>query len=307
MKYSIIVPVFNTEHYLKKCLDSILNQSFVDFELILIDDGSKDNSLAICKEYERLDDRVRVIHKENGGVSSARNLGIENSKGEKILFFDSDDFVEPNTLEIIDKFDTDLIVYNSIVELNKKIIINKKTLEYDFFCGQLTDELLFSPCNKVFLTKIIKENSIRFDENISIGEDMLFSYDYIKYIDSVQIIKDKLYHYEIRDDSAMNNSRKDYLGQYLLTLDALKKRIGENTLVLSSWSMDVSAILFVRKYFSKMKHTEFKTYMKNYEVSNIRYYMVLCKDKKSFSKKMMKFFIKHKMYWLLQLAIKIKA
>ncbi len=95
---SIIVPVYNIEKYFHRCVDSILSQTFTDFELLLINDGSNDNSGAICDEYAAKDARIRVFHKENGGVSSARNLGLDNAKGEWITFVDSDDYVKPDYL-----------------------------------------------------------------------------------------------------------------------------------------------------------------------------------------------------------------
>ena len=100
---SIIVPVYNVEKYLKRCIDSILNQSFTDFELILVDDGSTDNSGEIIDEYAIKDERIKVIHKENGGLSSARNVGIEYSKGNYIAFVDSDDYINKNMYKILYK------------------------------------------------------------------------------------------------------------------------------------------------------------------------------------------------------------
>jgi len=96
---SVIVPVYKVEQYIHRCIDSILSQSFTDFELILVDDGSPDNCGKICDEYAQKDSRIRVFHKSNGGVSSARNLGLDNAKGEWIAFIDSDDFVENEYLE----------------------------------------------------------------------------------------------------------------------------------------------------------------------------------------------------------------
>lgn len=100
-KISVIVPVYNVEKYLRRCIDSILAQTFTDFELLLIDDGSKDSSGEICDEYARNDERVRVFHKENGGVSSARNLGLDNAKGEWVSFVDADDIIYSNNLDIL--------------------------------------------------------------------------------------------------------------------------------------------------------------------------------------------------------------
>ncbi len=100
---SVIVPVFNTENYLKKCIDSILQQTYQDIELIIVDDGSTDNSFFICKEYERKDRRVKVIHKENGGQGSARNVGLDVCKGEYVIFVDSDDYILPDMFQILMK------------------------------------------------------------------------------------------------------------------------------------------------------------------------------------------------------------
>ena len=126
MKVSVIVPVYNTEKYLNKCIDSILAQTFTDFELLLIDDGSTDNSGFICDEYAEKDKRVKVFHKENGGVSRARNLGIDNAQGEYLSFIDSDDYIRPEMyselVAIADKFNVDLV--SSDLKINSEIIDN---------------------------------------------------------------------------------------------------------------------------------------------------------------------------------------
>ena len=109
-KISIIVPVYNVERFLRKCIDCILAQTFIDFELLLINDGSKDNSGAICDEYGAKDSRIRVFHKKNGGVSSARNLGLDNAKGEWVIFMDADDFWCDNT--ILEQLYSNAIEYN---------------------------------------------------------------------------------------------------------------------------------------------------------------------------------------------------
>ncbi|MEK6266349.1 MAG: glycosyltransferase [Clostridium sp.] len=119
---SIIVPVYNVEKYLNKCISSILEQSFTDFELILVDDGSKDNSGRMCDGYKDEDSRIRVIHKENAGLSAARNIGIETSEGKYLTFIDSDDFIHPNMLEIL---------YNNILENKADISVCDHYLVYE--------------------------------------------------------------------------------------------------------------------------------------------------------------------------------
>ena len=123
-KISVIVPVYNAEKYLQRCIDSILNQTFPNFELLLIDDGSKDQSGEICDEYAKKDSRVKVFHKENGGVSSARNVGIDNAVGEYICFCDSDDWVEKTwLLSFFERMcDNDMLITSfNIYENEKKV------------------------------------------------------------------------------------------------------------------------------------------------------------------------------------------
>lgn len=123
-KISVIVPVYKVEKYLRACIDSILAQTFTDFELILIDDGSPDNCGAICDEYAEKDARIRVFHKENGGVSSARNLGIERSRGEWIAFVDSDDWVESDKFS---KFCEQIAGVNEQIDLIIGTMVGKKS------------------------------------------------------------------------------------------------------------------------------------------------------------------------------------
>lgn len=177
-KISVIVPVFNTEKYLHRCIDSILSQTFTDFELLLIDDGSMDASGAICDEYAKKDTRVRTFHKENGGVSSARNLGLDEAKGEWITFADSDDWVGADWLEIyepyLEKNDTLIaqgLDYNTISDRSKYLHIGID------FKGDIKEGLLAlptymfgSPVNKLFFRNIIEQNSIKFDKNIAISK-----------------------------------------------------------------------------------------------------------------------------------------
>lgn len=176
-KISVIVPVYKVEKYLPKCIDSILQQIFTDFELLLIDDGSPDNSGKICDEYAIKDSRIRVFHKKNGGVSSARNLGLDNAKGEWISFIDADDWISSDFLSF-DHEEADVIQksYQTISQSGKIIainhlhsnIINSKKSLYKFYVNKRNNALW----DKIIAKKLIGNR--RFDINVKIGEDFLF-------------------------------------------------------------------------------------------------------------------------------------
>ena len=203
-KISIIVPVYNTEKYLRRCVDSILAQTFTDFELLLIDDGSSDRSGVICDEYALKDSRVRVFHKENGGVSSARNLGLDNATGEWISFVDSDDWIDGNYLfDLLIDETCDLNVCNFKIEGSDEkwdAAIEEGTqltpsIENLFKNGGFSGYAFFGPTCKLFRKSIIDKNKIRYRENISSGEDTLFVLEFFCYIDKYFGIEKNLYHY----------------------------------------------------------------------------------------------------------------
>ena len=201
-KISVIVPVYNVEKHLDKCLGSILSQTFTDFELLLINDGSLDNSGKICDEYAENDDRIRVFHKKNGGVSSARNLGLDNAQGEWIAFIDSDDWVEKTYLEHLfinnDKYEFSVMGYID----QWKISIDNKP-EYDVFINKnfikFYEQYITTPLEGcvwgcLLSLAIINKIQLRFDENLSFGEDNLFLSDYFENISTIQVINYSDYH-----------------------------------------------------------------------------------------------------------------
>ena len=180
---SVIVPVYNAEAFLHRCIDSILSQAYTDFELILIDDGSKDKSGEICDEYVQKYARVRVFHKENGGVSSARNLGLDNAKGEWITFVDSDDYIEPYFLQSFEgNLDADLIMGNMVEtgergNLLKTIPVGYYNSIKPIISGNLTRLAFQSTWGKLFKVSLLRD--LRFDEKMCIGEDIPFVLSYL--------------------------------------------------------------------------------------------------------------------------------
>ena len=185
-KISVIVPVYNAEQFLKKCIDSILNQTYNNIELILVDDGSLDNSLSICEEYSKKDRRVKVLHKVNGGVSSARNIGLEHASGDLISFIDADDALENDMyeylLKIMEESNADIShcgykrlnesdeVLNEFFGTGEIILLDfTTTLEY-MFQGKKFNCGLW---NKLYKSEVI--SNVRFDESLKNNEDILFN------------------------------------------------------------------------------------------------------------------------------------
>lgn len=201
---SIIVPVYNVEQYLRKCIDSILSQTYTDFELILVDDGSTDNSGKICDEYALKDNRIIVLHKENGGVSSARNCGLDIAKGDYIAFADSDDYVDSKWL---DNFISVLKDEDIIVQGFVGVYDNKEVRSYipENNCGtntKLIEKLIDNGVYgylfvKLFNRSIIEVNHIRFDCNSTFREDEQFISRYMEYVTKLSISSEWGYFYYI--------------------------------------------------------------------------------------------------------------
>ena len=226
---SVIVPVYNVEKYLHCCVDSILAQTFTDIEVLLVNDGSTDGSGTICDEYAQLDCRVRVFHKANGGVSSARNLGLDEAKGKWIMFVDSDDKVSPEICEkLLDHASegcmpicahykwTDNTVKRESPEVTKNCYSIKEFLKLRVW--------ILTPWGRLFERRIIKREHLRFSESISYAEDTVFNYDYLPYVNEIKIVDMPLYFYRILPNSL---SHGKYIADYEKIMEfAYGKRMG---------------------------------------------------------------------------------
>lgn len=215
LKVSIIVPVYKVEKYLHRCVDSIIAQSFKDWELLLIDDGSPDNSGKICDEYAAKDTRIRVFHKENGGVSSARNYGLKKAQGTWITFIDSDDWVDVNFIadlyKPIESNSTLDFVQAGCVKIND-VGIPIVEQKYDMYEGN--DQLLLLlrirglVISKLFRFSILKKSSLFFDENMHVAEDMAFTIDYISKVRNYCFIPCIGYYYFQHTESVTHRKEK---------------------------------------------------------------------------------------------------
>lgn len=226
IEISVIVPVYNSQKYLSGCIESVLNQTYKNFELILVDDGSTDDSGNICNTYVLKDERVVVIHKENGGVSAARNTGIEIANGKRILFLDSDDQLDSKTLnlcmEYVDEADFDVICWSlktndkkksSFANMSTNLTIayeNDEQTLYDIrvrgFTG-FSKENIKDSCMHFAVTKLIKksiliDNNVRFDEQLKYHEDTIFTAFVLEHAKSIVAVNQPLYLRTIHNESA---------------------------------------------------------------------------------------------------------
>lgn len=272
---SVIVPIYNAEKYLHRCIDSILNQTFIDFELLLIDDGSTDNSSTICDEYTLKDDRVRVYHKENGGVSSARNLGLDNANGEWIAFVDSDDEVSElylyNLISHAQNRKVDLVISYSVMQdllgnrVKEKYPENLIEDDYSllFSCNDLNWHT--SPWGKLFKSSLCKE--LRFVEGMHLGEDLVFLYTYILACNSIFVSNDTDYIYNFENQTSLTkriNELDAELFGYNKVVDTINrlievKHINDNVIKLKlGWiiAFYVGRVLNSLYHNSKITHIE---------------------------------------------------
>ncbi len=239
-KISVVVAVYNAEKFLKKCIESILNQTYSNIEIILVNDFSADNSLSICNEYSsKYDNIITINNKRNFGVSAARNAGIDVSTGEYICFVDSDDYVEENYLERLysyyQRFNTVPIcgfVYHD--EYN-----HCKPVDYTWSGGdelvslgeafRLNDELYLTALwNKLFDNRLIKKHNVRFDEEVSMGEDLRFSVEYFKKTETEYVFafSDTLYHYtKLTNNTLMSQFAKNGIENGLQNLEIIKSLV----------------------------------------------------------------------------------
>lgn len=223
VKVSVIVPVYNAEKYLSCLIDSLLAQTLKEIEFIFINDGSKDNSLEILKEYAKKDERIVIIDKENAGVSSARNDGLKIAKGEFIGFVDSDDFVSEDMYESLYKKaikeKADIVscghrIYSSKMDIPKfngcETVLSREEAIYNLIGRKI---LGMSACTKLYSKKIL--TNVFFPEQYKVNEDRLFTFKAIRNADKIAVIKDTPYYYRMNENSVSHSGFK------LSTIDAL--------------------------------------------------------------------------------------
>lgn len=217
---SILMPVYNSQEYLKNTVQGVINQSYKEWELILVDDGSKDNSKNICIELQKIDNRIRFVNKENTGVSDTRNIALDNAKGKYIAFIDSDDSVHKDYLKIllssIEKSNGQLAVCgfkerkistNGQIEELSRVFYPKEVIATEDMKDLIMDfgnsGLLNPLWNKLYSREIIEKNNIRFKEEVETGEDFIFNLQYFRKINNICFSKGELYYYIRRNNNSI--------------------------------------------------------------------------------------------------------
>ncbi|TPR14814.1 glycosyltransferase family 2 protein [Apilactobacillus timberlakei] len=219
-KVSIIVPIYNAHEYLATCLQSIKNQTYTNIEVIMVDDGSTDDSSRICKEYVDIDARFKYIYQNNSGVSAARNKGLGNVNGKYLIFIDSDDYVDNNHVELMVNEispDVQMVVtgyYKNIKSKKIPMIPNNASVSVKkFYYKMFTDDSIGGySVNKIYRLDIILNNMILFDSSISFGEDILFVAKYLNRINRIKICCIASYHY--RENSLSITQKKISKGNF---------------------------------------------------------------------------------------------
>ena len=252
---SVIVPVYKVEKYLDRCVESIVNQTYENLEIILVDDGSPDNCPQMCDAWAEKDSRIKVIHKENGGVSSARNIGLDSATGEYIGFVDSDDYIEPEMYEmlmnaLVEHYADIAVCNNTHVDENNKRIDNDAGYQFDtfenenvmrsFLHGDHYD--ITSICNKCYLRKVI--NDLRFDSNITVGEDVLYNYCGFKSANRIVVVENYLYNYTFRSASAMRSGNPDVFSRWKIIkrIADLEKNSVNYSIAIAKYASELSCV-----------------------------------------------------------------
>lgn len=256
---SIVVPVYNAARYLHRCVNSVLNQTFVDWECILVDDGSTDDSGILCDEYANKDSRIHVIHKKNGGVSSARQLGLDTAKGTYVIHVDPDDWVEPNMLEKLYKKiiedDADMVICDFIWNRPTGISISSqcpsaldsKCIMIDLLSGRLHG----SCCNKLIRRDVIVSYNVSFPQQLSIHEDLYFITKLLLNDIKVTYLNKAFYHYVIGDNV---NSISQKVGQSyeydVMILNMFEKLLDGNECKKYAYRLFATKVI-LKEYFRK--------------------------------------------------------
>lgn len=294
---TIVVPIYNVEKYIRRCLDSILNQTFTNYEVLMIDDGSTDSSSEICDEYQKKYSNFKAIHKQNGGLGYARNTGIENANGDYIVFIDGDDYISNNHIENIfmeiekNKADACYCGYTRYLRDGKKVenphVYAKRTFQGEEIktklipkmCGKKndgSDGIEMSVCMAIFSSNIIKKHNLKFySEREVLSEDILFNIDFYSKSDKISICDDVGYFYCDNEGSLTTTYRADRFKRQKSLTKELIKRTKEMGIFDLCEERLYTTFIAISRYSIKLEQKFYKQIGKKTAKDNIRN---ICKD-----------------------------
>ena len=279
---SLIIPVYNAEKRIGPCLDALRQQSCRDFEILVIDDGSTDRTAELTAERAALDPRIRLIRRENGGVSAARNTGIEQARGELLAFLDSDDSCDPAFLDALRAlYAPGVLPVADVIRSDRQgsallqaepAFRLPENWQGEFLFGSLGKQIAFSVCNKLFCAETLKTHGIRFPEEVTVGEDMLFVYSYLHFCDTLRMSREAKYYYFISEGTAMYSAR-DYTEPYCRTLRAMEEL---NAIyrdltpeIISGWAFSASVIILTNPAVSDLPLASFRRWWSEFRKTTI--------------------------------------
>ena len=316
MKISVVVPVFNAERFISRCVESVLNQTYSDWELIVVDDGSNDGSWDILKEYEKKDARIKLLYQKNSGAGSARNLALKNIDGEYVVFLDVDDYLSENYFDLLSKHNEDIVFIDvRTTKRDKKSVIEKMSkysnlTKDDFIRAQITGKIDWAGWRKASKSKLIKAHDINYSTH-TVGEEAIFSFKLLQYAETIGFIDFAVYNHELRSDSLSQTKLEDPWGEVALSLRDQIKDMG----LYDCYAETLNAFIFTTAIVSidKLAHIyERKIYKQKTKdrIEKLNFQLDKSKkiDKKHMDKKalLMMPFVKLKAVSLIRLISKIR-
>ena len=320
---SVIVPVYKVEEYLNKCVESIINQTYKNLEIILVDDGSPDNCPKMCDEWSKKDKRIKVIHKENGGVSSARNIGLDNCSGKYISFVDSDDWLELNYFEdmlmIINKYKVKYVTcgYTRIYD-NRKEVINGDLIEKKITSKEYLNQLLNVGNSYGFVhMKLIEKKVIdnnRFNESLIVGEDALFNITLCNNLDDVVIYNKPLYNYFFNSNSVVRKYNDNYCNNYYNSMaymnEYIRSTYSEKNIITNLYNYIAYHVLLICVNYCYHPDNPNRGLKLLKKICNIDLFKEAIKNSNynglGITRKISLFSLKHKLYIIMSLICKIR-
>ena len=276
-KVSIIIPAYNAEKTIIECLDSVLAQTYRNFEAIVVDDGSRDCTRRKVEEKATQDSRIKLLTQKNAGVSAARNHGLQAASGELISFLDSDDALSPDFLKaLVPLCTSQTLPVAGIIRSDGKTGVQPvdeqqmlkipENLAREYLCGEFGQKIAFSASNKLFQNDIIRKENLKFEETLPIGEDLVFVLRYLQYCAKVVICGKAQYFYNINEGSAMH-TKGDYTEAYEKLVKHLRTLVSDDA--LQKWALQQTTFILKNGYIEEKSYSDFKKWWHDFSETEL--------------------------------------